>query len=79
MDDNLNTLENSNQPDNNSLSVVEARVILPCEKKTYKTKKGAKWFGRIFKQYYYRCPNCGYYHLTTQKQPKQTFLMRKAK
>ena len=50
-----------------------------CEKRTYKTKKGAKYFGRIFLQYYYRCPECNYFHLTKKKQSKQTFLDKKNK
>lgn len=48
-----------------------------CKKRTYKTRKGAKWFGRIFKQYYYRCPDCGCFHLTRKRQSKQTFLDNK--
>lgn len=55
---------------------VDLLVMLPCGKRTYKTRKGAKWFGRIFKQYYYRCPYCGHFHLTKKKQPKQTFLQK---
>jgi DNA-directed RNA polymerase subunit RPC12/RpoP len=63
---------------NTSERPLERLVMLPCKKRTYKTKRGAKWFGRIFVQYYYRCPNCGYFHLTKKKQPRQTFLIEKA-
>jgi len=72
-----NITENKINPTNTFVGV-DALVMLPCQKRTYKTRKGAKWFGRIFKQYYYRCSNCGHYHLTKKKQAKQTFLMARS-